>query len=154
MHIISEDLQDILWKKLYDECKLVLRSGRPRKWIRVPGKSSIYHKDSPWTEEQENLINSFLEELVDDEIYALDWQHDCFLFSPQEHIPFMYEYYDSDRDVQVYFPTYYPDGDYHFVFDKEWKYGIFGHPWKQEIVVMGRELIEKFEDRKADLGLV
>ena len=86
MHIISEDLQDILWKKLYDECKLVLRSGRLRKWIRVPGKSSIYHKDSPWTEEQENLINSFLEELVDEEIYALDWQHDCFLFSPQEHL--------------------------------------------------------------------
>ena len=93
------------------------------------------------------------EELTDDEMYALDWQHDCFTFLPKEHIPFEYEEYDSDRKCQVYFPTYYPNGDYHFFVDKEWKYGLFGHPWEHEIVVMGEMLIEMFEKEKVSLGI-
>ena len=64
---------------------------------------------------------------------------------------FEYEEYDSDRKCQVYFPTYYPNGDYHFFVDKEWKYGLFGHPWKHEIVVMGEKLIEMFEKEKVRL---
>ena len=45
----------------------------------------------------------------------------------------------------VYFPSYYPNGDYHFFIDKDWSFGMFGHPWKQEIVVWGKELIEMFD---------
>ena len=37
--------------------------------------------------------------------------------------------------------------------DKEWKYGIFGHPWRNEIIVMGKELLEKFESNLETLGL-
>lgn len=99
------------------------------------------------------LLILVFEELTDDEMYALDWQHDCFIFSPKEHIPFGYEEYDLDRNCQVYFPTYYPNGDYHVFVDKEWKYGLFGHPWKHEIVVMGEKLMEMFEKEKVSLGI-
>lgn len=73
-----------------------------------------YHKAIPWNEEQENIINSILKELGLEKMYALDWNHDCFEFSPMEDISMNYNYYDSDRQCQVYFPTYYPDGDYYF----------------------------------------
>ncbi len=62
-------------------------------------------------------------------------------------------YYDSDRQCQVYFPTYYPDGDYYFFFDGTWNYGIFGQPWRNEIIIMGKELIKRFEKNKEKLGL-
>ncbi|MBQ1720703.1 MAG: DUF2716 domain-containing protein, partial [Lachnospiraceae bacterium] len=38
-------------------------------------------------------------------------------------------------------------------FDKEWKYGLLGHPWRKEIIVIGKELISKFEDNKKVLDL-
>ena len=122
-------------------------------WIQIPCESKVYYKDTPWTAEQESIINSCFEELTDDEMYALDWQHDCFTFLPKEHIPFEYEEYDSDRKCQVYFPTYYPNGDYHLFFDPDWNYGIFGNPWKKEIIIMGKILIEKFESNKTNLNI-
>jgi hypothetical protein len=53
----------------------------------------------------------------------------------------------------VYFPTYYPNGDYYFFFDKEWKYGLFGHPWRNQIIVIGKELIDMFEKNKNILNV-
>ena len=94
-----------------------------------------------------------MEELVSDKTYAFDWQHDCFTFSPKEYIPCDYEYYDTNRKCTVYFPTYYPNGDYHLFFDSDWKYGIFGNPWKKEIIVMGKNLIKKFESNKTNLNI-
>ena len=32
-------------------------------------------------------------------------------------------------------------------------YGIFGNPWKKEIIVMGKNLIEKFESNKTNLNI-
>jgi len=40
-----------------------------------------------------------------------------------------------------------------FFVDKEWKHGLFGHPWKHEVVVMGEKLIEMFEKEKVSLGI-
>ena len=153
MNIISNDIENFLWNKLHDVYKFKPGRDDRSEWIKIPGESRVYHKDTPWTAEQESIINSFFEELTDDEMYALDWQHDCFTFLPKEHIPFEYEEYDSDRKCQVYFPTYYPNGDYHFFGDTEWKYGLFGHPWKHEIVVMGERLIGMFEKEKVSLGI-
>lgn len=53
----------------------------------------------------------------------------------------------------MYFPTYYPNGDYHLFFDPDWNYGIFGNPWKKEIIIMGKILIEKFESNKTNLNI-
>ena len=142
-----------MWDKLLKEFNFHTRIDEQGRWISLPGNSRTYHKETPWTAEQELFINSFLEELVQEEMYALDWQHDCFEFSPAEHIPFEYEYYDAVRKCNMYFPTYYPNGDYYLFFDKGWNYGIFGHPWKKEIIVMGKELIDRFENNLTLLEL-
>ena len=152
MKIIPQNTENLLWNKLYNEYKFTPKIHGQFEWIKIPNENKTYHKDTPWTDEQEYLINSFLEELVSDEVYAFDWQHDCFLFSPKEYIPFNYEYYDTNRKCNVYFPTYYPNGDYHLFFDPDWNYGIFGNPWKKEIIIMGKILIEKFESNKTNLN--
>lgn len=152
MKVISEDVENNLWNKLYNEYKFSPGMNILDDWIRIPGNIKVYHKETPWDDMQESLINSFLEELVNGKMYALDWHHDCFEFSPDEHIPIDYNYYDSDRQCQVYFPTYYPNGDYYLFFNKDWTYGIFGNPWRHEIIVMGKELIKKFDENQVELG--
>lgn len=72
------------------------------------------------------------------ELYALDWQHDSFVFSPRDYQNLVKEYYDEERGCNVYFPNFYPDGDYYFFLDPEWRYGVFGHPWLKQIAVFMR----------------
>lgn len=108
-------LIDSLWNKLLNDYKFRPYTNDNEDWIRIHGDIKVYHKQTPWDDMQESLINSFLVELIENEMYALDWRHDCFVFSPNENIPVGYNYNDSDRQCQVYFPTYYPNGDYYFV---------------------------------------
>ncbi|MBR1670787.1 MAG: DUF2716 domain-containing protein [Butyrivibrio sp.] len=35
----------------------------------------------------------------------------------------------------------------------DWKYGLFGHPWRKEIVVMGKELIRKLDLHMDELNI-
>lgn len=86
-------------------------------------------------------------------LYALDWQHDCFIFNPHERIPLYYHYYDAERNVNVYFPSYYPDGDFHFFISEDWSFGMLGHPWRQELYLWGDELISRFEREAGYLDL-
>ena len=72
---------------------------------------------------------------------------------PAEEIPLYYSYQDDQRQCMVYFPSYYPNGDYYFFGDAEWKYGLFGHPWLNEIIVSGEELIRLFEENSQALGI-
>ena len=65
-----------------------------------------------------------------------------------------FEYFDETRECNVYFPTYYPDGDYHFFFDKNFEIGLFGHPWLREVFVLGEKLIQKFDSNKNNLRIV
>ena len=81
MKIIPQNTENLLWNKLYNEYKFTPKIHGQFEWIKIPNENKTYHKDTPWTDEQEYLINSFLEELVSDEVYAFDWQNDSFLFS-------------------------------------------------------------------------
>lgn len=87
MKIISPNIETLLWNKLYNEYKFTPGVHRQIDWIKLPNENKTYYKSTLWNAEQEHIINSFLEKLVNDEMYAFDWQHDCFIFSPREHIP-------------------------------------------------------------------
>ena len=151
--IISDELAKEIWDFIFEKYKFNPSTKTDTEPFVFDVKVLCFKLKSIWNEEQELIVNDFFKKNSSNEIYALDWQHDCFIFSPKEHIPCNYEYYDFDRECQVYFPTYYPNGDYHFFMDKEWKYGIYGHPWRNEIIVMGKELVEKFESNLETLGL-
>lgn len=117
----------------------------------------MYHEQfklkTMWNENQEKIVNTIFKELSDDDIYALEWQSDCFEFNPNENIEYEYHYHDDERNVEVYFPTYYPNGEYYFFIAKDFSYGMFTHPWKKQIYIWGKKLIEKINQNIDVLNL-
>ena len=112
-----------------------------------------YKLNSVWSEEQEKIVNEIFKEISQDNLYALDWNHDCFEYNPSENIELDYHYHDNDRNVEVYFPSYYPNGDYYFFVSKDLKYGMLGHPWRKEIYVFGKKLINEFSKFENELNI-
>ncbi|MCY9105985.1 DUF2716 domain-containing protein [Bacillus atrophaeus] len=72
-----------------------------------------------------------------DVIYALDWQHDSYTFSPHQAMP-----KDEFGDWPV---PIFPDGDYYFFFHQGFSLGLLGDPWKCTITVFGEELLKAID---------
>lgn len=71
-------------------------------------------------------------------IYALDWQHDCYLVNPSLEFPRHVPWRVGNEDWIV---SIHPDGDYHFFLAKDFSWGILGHPWQETITIYGEKLI-------------
>ena len=146
--ILDRDKYNNIWDKIFDDfhfcpsCKT-----HPKPWLLLPMNHKKYHLNSvfTFTEEQEKIINSIFCRVHANDMYALDWHHDCFIYNPCEEIPLDYWFYDEERKCNVYFPSYYPDGDYHFFTSFDWSIGLYGHPWEKELIVVGERLIEEFD---------
>ena len=155
MRVLSESDCRQIWRIMYEQyCFRPQFTEKSYSWINPPLPFKVFIlPDHCWNAEQEKLVNSFFVSLSLNELYALDWEHDCFIYDPREEIPLYYEYPDELRQCTVYFPSYYSNGDYYFFSDIDWKYGLFGHPWLGEIVVTGKELIQLFDDNSQTLGI-
>ncbi len=70
-------------------------------------------------------------------IYALDWQHECYLFNP--HAPI-----DKDEFGEWLVPVI-PNGDYCFFIHQDFQWGLSGDPRQQTITVFGSPLIRAIE---------
>lgn len=155
MKIIEDKDSQVLWDIIENKyCFGPCCTQESYNWITLPMPHKKYSLKEIWSKNNEKLINSFFEELSEDNFFALDWQHDGFTFSPKEYDIINFEYFDETRECNVYFPTYYPDGDYHFFFDKNFEIGLFGHPWLREVFVLGEKLIQKFDSNKNNLRIV
>ena len=142
MERISGKAEDEFWGKICGEFSFGTdSSGEEYRWLTLPEPHKKYSLGPLWTDAQEMLVNSFFAELSES-VVALDWQHECFKFSPSEKSSFAET-----------LPTYYPDGDYHFFIDEKWRFGLFGHPWLGEIIVLGSDLIQKFDENLSELRL-
>ncbi|MBP0987845.1 MAG: DUF2716 domain-containing protein [Oscillospiraceae bacterium] len=148
--ILDKQQYDKIWDRVYSEFGFRRAEAE---WLCLPLPQKRYHLSGIWTAAQEQLVNSIFIGLGFRQMYALDWQHDCFVYTPEEQISPDDSYYDAARECNVYFPSYYPDGDFHFFLTQDFRYGLFGHPWRAEIIVMGDALIEAFENQKAQLLL-
>lgn len=67
-------------------------------------------------------------------VFAMDWQHPCYLFSPNE--PFAAAQHDAWKI------SAFPYGDYHIFASRDFSLGTFGHPWKSTICVWGQSLLD------------
>lgn len=151
MQIIQdENMYKDIWDKINNE---YLFDPLSNNWLNLPVPNKKYHLNKVWSDKQEKLVNSIFQSVDTTEIYALDWQHDCFVFDPRENIPLDYWYYDKARDCNVYFPSYYPNGEFYFFVSLDRNMGLFGNPWKNEIFVMGEKLIKLFNSMKKELDL-
>ncbi len=94
--------------------------------------------------------NAFIECTQDgDMMYALDWHHTSFLYNPRIDIEqkdlWIEDLEDKRGGYNAFFPPFYPDGDYYFFIEKDFKFGYLSHPWRQEIWIFGEDLIKCFE---------
>lgn len=68
----------------------------------------------------------------DEELLALDWQHQSFRYSPSRH---------ALADVP-WATTVVPDGDYYIHTTMDLRWGTFGHPWQRSLTIWGDELVD------------
>ena len=149
-----------IWDKVYEKLKF-----RPSYYDRghsmnVPLPFEIDRNYTVYdieqiTEEQIDLTQEIIRNILisitseNQRLYALDWQHDAFIFNPR-NIEEQKDY--SDGKYNRYFPGFIPDGDYYFFIDEDFEFGYLGHPWRQEIWIFGDQLIEKIEEVYPQLG--
>lgn len=155
MQVIKDkELYGRIWDKINEDFSFYPSVNSRKKWLKPDGVFQKYKIEKIWDEWQEAIINTILCDVIGEEMYALDWQHDCFLFDPNEKIPAGYLYHDSERNCNLFFPEYYPQGDYHFFVSKDWRFGLYGHPWRKELIVVGEKLISEIEKYRDELGLI
>ena len=155
MQVILDDNEySDIWHTIYQDFHFYPTTNIDAVPFRLPGEYAVFRLNRVWDDRQEQLVREIMLRMYGDcELYALDWQHDCFTYRPGEQIPIRYHYYDGGRDYNVYFPTYYPDGDYHFFLDKTLSSGLLGHPWQKKLYVLSGPLIDIVKEYAAALDL-
>lgn len=152
--ILDKDLYNNIWDEVNEKFKFNPSTNINQTPFELKDNYKIYKLKSIWTKEQEKIVNNIFKEISKEDIYALDWEHDCFEFNPSEEISLNYHYHDDNRNCEVYFPSYYPNGDYHFFIAKDFSYGMLGDPWRKEIYVFNDNLINSFESKIGELELL
>lgn len=78
-------------------------------------------------------LRAFVWIVGDNELTALDWQHESYRWSPSLH---------ALSDLTELVVPVFPNGDYfiHHADDLAW--GTFGHPWQQSLTIWGQPLVE------------
>ena len=86
-------------------------------------------------------------------LYAMDWYHCAFLYDPRKEAEqTRVKLEDGDGKYRAAFPFYYPDGDYYFFLDEDFRFGYLGHPWRKEIWVFGEALLPEIARVAPGLG--
>lgn len=151
--ILSDEEYNGIWNRFETNFKFKPSVKNEDEPFVMPEKYTRYSLGKVWGELEELLVNELFKQAGNQQIYALDYQHDCFEFSPWENILPDTQWYDEERDVNVYFPSYYPNGDWYFFVDKDFLYGILGVPFRNELYVFGEKLMELFEENVQRLSL-
>lgn len=134
MKLLDSKTREKLEHKLKIEYCFAPRSQR---WISVPGNCRLYNIEKQWNEEQQQLINSFFIDLVIDEIVMLVWEESCTEYSLLE-----------DE-----FPQLCVDNNCSMIFDQKLRFGVFINPSRNEVAVVGRDLCDRFDKYREQLGL-
>ena len=131
-------------------------------------KPSIYKKDWPSIRTEKhnykfsisNLLNNrsneltsndFLQKAIDtfieittvnEEIYVLDWVHECYNVIPSQLK------IDNFKNFNNSCISFIPNGDYYIFLTKDLSNIWFGHPWEETVTIIGTELINAFNRNK------
>jgi hypothetical protein len=163
--LLDDTEYNIVWSKV--ENILGFNSGVK---IKVPFTISIDYEVydlslvSCDNEKFETLMREIIKTCAanDEYIYALDWQHTGFRYNPNAaELPQMFTHIENNNMpfgfVNIYFPTFYPNGDYYFFIQKDFAWGCLGHPWKKKYWIFGKKLIsemELFSSQLKNLGCI
>lgn len=145
---LSELEYEKVWNKIDDDLKFKPSISRFRfRPFKVPSPFITYDISDYYGEINDLEVYDDLEEKTllvfqditteDEWIYALDWQHQCYWINP-------YLEFEKNEFDEWKIPIF-PNGDYYFYINKNFEWGILGHPWKQTITIFGKDLINSFE---------
>lgn len=166
--ILNDEQYKKVWNRVYNELKFYPKcADRNSKTIIPPfviNKAFVVYgiENTSYneTEKMDLLISKALIKCTKpgERIYALDWQHASFLYDPRKADEQQSIFVSDKRYLgggyNVYFPNYYPNGDYHFFISEDFRFGYLSHPWRKEVWVFGDELIEEFEEFYKSIGWI
>ena len=155
MEVILDQKECDRWRDYIEDTYHFIPSPYPdsHEWIHPDKPFKKYRLKEYWNEQQEAVVNGIMCKVIHDDMIAMDWYSETFIFNPNEKITPGLKYRDFERNCNVYFPSYYPDGDYYFFFSMDWSSGLYGHPWRKEIIVVGEKMIRAFDEKMKELGL-
>jgi hypothetical protein len=148
----SDQEYDQIWHRIYIDFKFEPSiSNFPSFQVQHPFITydiSDYFGDSTdldaYDDLEEKALDAFKEStLVEEYILALDWQHECFWVNPRLE-------FERDEFGEWTIPIF-PNGDYYFFIQKDFKWGYLGHPWERSITIFGKELINAFDKYKPSM---
>ncbi len=170
MLLDNTEQYDLVWNRVYQELSFYPyyedREASDAKGLlpfRIKGKHAVYGIEN-MSEQQEDLmddiiLDTFLAVTIPGErLFALDWQHSAFLFDPrkkeeQQWVPLGIDPF-FNRTMYAVFPGFYPNGDYCFFIDEQFRFGYLGHPWREEIWIFGDSLVAEFDKIYHRLGWI
>ncbi|GGE71577.1 DUF2716 domain-containing protein [Priestia taiwanensis] len=142
---LTEKEYDHIWDKVYKELKFEPSiSVFPSFQLSSPFITyDISHcfEEAEYDDLEEKVWCVFQELTLSNEyILALDWQHECYWVN--SHLNF-----GKDEFVGQILSLF-PDGDYYFFIQKDFKWGYLGHPWEKSITIFGEELVNAVHKHK------
>lgn len=159
------ELYDIVWDNVYTQlhfkpdCFFRSHSFYTHVPFEIQDVFSVYGienmSDAQLDRMDEIIRHIFMDVTAEHErMYALDWQHSAFLYDPRnmEEQKSIWVANDSVGEYDAYFPSFFPDGDYYFFIDENFRFGYLGHPWREEVWVFGESLVLKFDQIYQELG--
>ncbi len=163
--LLNEQDTRAVWERVYDELHFKPDSkyrGHSLLWWRRPFRLkrpwAVYALDGMTQAQIEQMgpaVKAALKAATEpgNRLYALDWQHSAFLFDPrneEEQRSVLLE--DEAGEYRAEFPLCYPDGDYYFFLDEDFRFGCLGHPWRRELWVFGEKLLPEIAKIAPELG--
>ena len=131
--------------------------------FKINDSYSVYAIEN-MTDEQCDLLDETIRSILinvtktGQKIYALDWHHSSFLYDPrnisEQQSCWVNDVRYENNGYYAYFPEFYPDGDYYFFIEENFRFGYLGHPWRQEIWIFGPEFMEEIEKAHQKLGWI
>ncbi|MAE50781.1 MAG: sugar epimerase [Micavibrio sp.] len=157
---LKDKEEKLIWDRFYDRFQFKPSASGDYPGILEPFPSLTYSIDDIYSERisstepviydeynqdlQEKFLTIFKTLTAPDEwIYALDWQHPCYKFYP--HTPF-----EKDQFKEWPIPIL-PNGDYFIFLEKDFKYGVFGHPWQGTMCIFGKPILNALENNMPNL---
>ncbi|QZT40841.1 DUF2716 domain-containing protein [Bacillus amyloliquefaciens] len=143
---LSEEETERLWRRVNRAVKWkpgsIFASIKPPKPFQIFDVSQGFNNEKGRIGFQEDaevqLLKAFQSCTLKHEfMYALDWQHECYLFNP--HVPI-----DKDEFGEWLVPVI-PNGDYGCFIHQEFQWGLLGDPRQQTITIFGSPLIRAIE---------
>lgn len=97
----------------------------------------VFENDGPRFAADEAAVNAaalrwFVRLVGNEELIALDWQHQSYRYSPDRQAITR-----GEPAVPVF-----PNGDYYAHMMPDLRWGTFGHPWQQTLTLWGHELVD------------